>query len=121
MNLSTYSNMTYMVQQKRKLRFKVYNFSDEQQNTAYVQIFEARNFRGLLFPNSFVAQEFRVYRILKFRELNFCGLLGSAKTAKITRLENLDVYGMSIFSNHANLLLQFGFISSKNRTSNQNS
>ena len=38
----------------------------------------------------FADQEFSVYSILKFRELNFCGLL---KSAKITCLENLDVYG----------------------------
>ena len=42
----------------------------------------------------FSDQEFQGYGILKFRELNFRGLLKSAKTAKIMRLENLDVYGM---------------------------
>ena len=41
----------------------------------------------------FVDQEFRVYGILKLFQLNFRGLLGSAKTMKITRLENLDIYG----------------------------
>ena len=40
----------------------------------------------------FADQEFRIYDILIFRERNFRGLLGSAKTAKITRLENLEVY-----------------------------
>ena len=38
-------------------------------------------------------QEFRVYGILKFCELNFCGLLGICETAKIMRLEDLGVYG----------------------------
>ena len=38
----------------------------------------------------FTDQEFRVCGILKFRECNFHELLGSAK---ITSLENLDVYG----------------------------
>ena len=42
----------------------------------------------------FADQEFRVYGFVKFRELNFRELLKSVKTAKITRLENLDVYGM---------------------------
>ena len=61
------------------------------------------NFRGAQFSRIgiskqfaetiFVDQEFRVYGILKFRELNFRGLLESAKTAKTTLLENLDVYG----------------------------
>ena len=41
----------------------------------------------------FADQEFRVYGILKFRELNFRGLLKSAKTAKIMHRENLDSYG----------------------------
>ena len=41
----------------------------------------------------FVDQEFRVYGIQKFRELNFRGLLKSVKTAKIMRRKNLDVYG----------------------------
>ena len=36
-------------------------------------------------------QKFRVYGILKFCKLNFRGLL---KSAKITLLENLDVYGI---------------------------
>ena len=40
-------------------------------------------------------QEFGEYGILKFRELNFRVLRKSAKTAKITRLENLDVYRIS--------------------------
>ena len=44
----------------------------------------------------FADQEFRVYGILKFRELNFRELLESAKTAKITRLENLT-YMVSLF------------------------
>ena len=54
------------------------------------------NFRGAQFSwiaiskehfaeTIFADQEFRVYSILKF----------SAKTAKITRLENLDAYGIS--------------------------
>ena len=42
---------------------------------------------------NFADQEFRVYGILKFQEINFRGLLGSEKTAKITHLESLDVYG----------------------------
>ena len=45
----------------------------------------------------FADQEFRVYSILKFHVRNFHGLPGSVKTAKITRLENLDVYGMFFF------------------------
>ena len=61
------------------------------------------NFRGAQFSRIaiskhfaetiFADQEFRVYSILKFRELNFRRLLKSVKTTKITRLENLDVYG----------------------------
>ena len=67
--------------------------------TVYVKIFEARNFRGLLLQ-TFRGNNLRRSRvsstqyILKFCELNFHGLLGSAKISKITRLENLDVYGM---------------------------
>ena len=65
--------------------------------TVYVQIFEARNFHGLLFPSISRKQFSRIasfrYGILKFRELNFRELLESAKTAKITFPENLDVYG----------------------------
>ena len=61
------------------------------------------NFRGAQFSRIaiskhfaetiFAEQAFRVYGIVKFRKLNFRGLLESAKTAKITGLENLDVYG----------------------------
>ena len=72
----------------------------------YVQIFAAHNFRGLLFPNISQKQflriksfEYIVYTILKFRELNFRALLKSAKTAKIMRCENLDTYGIYVYSN----------------------
>ena len=63
------------------------------------------NFRGAQFlwiafskhfaETIFADQELRVYGILKFCELNFHGLLKSAKTAKIMRLEDLDVYSRS--------------------------
>ena len=42
----------------------------------------------------FADQQFRVYGFVKFRELDIRELLKSVKTAKITRPENLDVYGM---------------------------
>ena len=52
--------------------------------TVYVQIFAEHNFRGLLFPNISRKQFSRIkgfeYTIVKFRELNFRGLLKSAKT-----------------------------------------
>ena len=67
--------------------------SKKYDSTVYVQIFEARNFRRLLFPNISRKQFSRIssfrYGILKFRELNFRELLESAKTAKITLRENL--------------------------------
>ena len=48
--------------------------------TVYVQIFEAHNLRELLISSisrkQFSRIKFRVYSILKFRELNFRGLLG---------------------------------------------
>ena len=43
--------------------------------------------------NNFHGSRVWVHGILKFRELHFRGLL---KSAKITRLENLDVYGMCV-------------------------
>ena len=66
--------------------------------TVYVQIFAAQ-FLRIAFSKHFAEtifmdQEFRVYSILKFRELNFRGLLKSAKTVKIMHFENLDTYGM---------------------------
>ena len=61
------------------------------------------NFRGAQFSRIaiskhfvetiFAGEEFRVYDILKFRMLNFHGLLGLAKTMKIACLEILGVYG----------------------------
>ena len=61
------------------------------------------NFRGAQFSRIAISKrfmetiiadrEFRVYDILKFRELNYHRLLGSAKTDEITCLENLDVFG----------------------------
>ena len=67
----------------------------------YVQIFEVHNFHRLLFLNIlreqfFADQEFGVYGVLIFRELNFRELLGSAKTAKITHLQNLNLYGSTV-------------------------
>ena len=61
------------------------------------------NFRGTQFSRIaiskhfvetiFAGEEFRVYGILKFRVLNFRGLLGFAKTMNIVRLEILGIYG----------------------------
>ena len=72
-------------------------------STVYVQIFEAHNFRGLLFPNIFAEtifadKEFRAYSNLKFCKLNFRGMGGSMTTAKIKHLENLDVYSIALSS-----------------------
>ena len=55
--------------------------------TVYVEIFQAKNSRGS--ERIFADQDFLIYGVLKFHELNFHGLLGSAK---IALLENLDVY-----------------------------
>ena len=74
-------------------------------HTLWTCIYRIRpNFRGAQFSRValskhfaetiFADEEFRIYSILKFRELNFRGLLKSAKTAKIMRLKNLDAYGM---------------------------
>ena len=57
-------------------------------NTVYVQIFDAHKFRRLHFPNIlrktiFADQEFQIYGVPKFCELNFHGLLGSAKPRKL--------------------------------------
>ena len=72
------------------------------------------NFRGAQFSRIaiskhfvetiFADQEFRVYGILKFRQLNFRGLLatGSAKTAKITCLENLHLYDILSYLHRVN-------------------
>ena len=56
-------------------------------------------FTDLLFPNiswkqfSQIMNFEYVHDIVKFCQLNFRRLLGSTKTAKITCLKNLDVYG----------------------------
>ena len=60
------------------------------QAAQFSQIAISKHFTETIFAD----QEFRVYGFVKFCELNFRGLLKSAKTAKITRLENLDIYGM---------------------------
>ena len=42
----------------------------------------------------FADQEFRVYGVLKFRELSFRELLGIRENHEILRLENLDIYSI---------------------------
>ena len=58
------------------------NFRDAQ----FLWIALSKRFAGTIF----VDQGFRVYDIQKFCKLNYHGLL---KSAKVTHLENLDVYG----------------------------
>ena len=50
----------------------------------YFQTVRGNNFRGSRVSSIWHS---------KIRELNFLGLLGSTKTAKITCVENLDIYG----------------------------
>ena len=68
----------------------VYHIRPNFRATQFSQITISKHFAETIF----VDQKFQVYCILKFRELVFWGLLGSAKNAQITCLENLDVYGI---------------------------
>ena len=66
------------------------------QGTQFSPIAISKHFTETIFAD----QEFPVYGILKFRELNFHELLKSAKTAKSTHLENLDIYGSANHTLH---------------------
>ena len=74
------------------------------QGTQFSRIAISKHFA----ETTFADQEFRVYRILKFHVPDFRGLLGTAETAKTTRLENLHVYSSGKFSRRAKFCVSYG-------------
>ena len=88
-----------------------YMLSCNLKRTVYVQIFEVHNFRGLLtkhFAETIFADwEFWVYGIQKFRELNFCWVLGSTKTVKIIARCAHDQYVVPNHVHGRNTLTQY--------------
>ena len=75
--------------QHNGLRYLITRIRPNFWGAQFLRIAISKHFAGKIFAD----QEFWKYSILKFHALNFRGLLKSAKTAKIMRLENLDIYG----------------------------